>query len=777
MHPQDRLFCEIAVQLELLTRDQVAECLQTLERDPRGRNISNVATELSFMSRAEVDLVLAQQQRVLDRRREARAASKGQREAESRADARPRQPPAATEPRPARPRPIAPPARGAIAGTGQRPNEIAAQRAIEPAPAHRTPEVPAQRVPEPAAPRSFEPFERAFDPAQRSLDPPPSAAGALGDPQRVRRTDPTPTAPWVHASAEPGLAGAEAQLSADPLDDDVRAALEARETLDEHPAALSGKTAPPAVRDEASFEAIGAAFRSVAPPKPALDPSSPPRRKIPTQLEAQPSAPPKDGPPKAYGPSGTLVGPPRPSPAVSATTTTASASKPPPSAAMTGRTAFGVGPAVPATGHGTLLSGAALSSRRPPEAATRARRPVPSGRDWRNPSRPPPPTAALDADPGLLRVSHADTMALPGSAGANRFPQAPALDAPRYLERALEIALQAGASDLHVHAGAPLAIRVDGTLFSLSTSALTRDDTERAIAEVLDETQRTQLLLDGDLRFSHETALGRFRAHAFGQSRGTDIVFRLLPKQLAAAETLGLGPALRSVRDLAPGLFIFSGPAGSGKTTTLAALTAALANDRARHIVSIEDPIEIVHEAGLGLIEQRELGEHVDDHAGAIRLAQLQAADVIVVSDLGEDGALEAALRAASARCIVLAGLRASSAAHALTRLLRVEAARAGERLRHELAHAMRVVMHQRLLPRAKGEGRVVAFECLINTPQVAQLVREDKLPQLTAAMSAGRNLVMILLDDALDELVRAGTITSDAARRAAHRRDRFKGA
>ncbi|HEX4352243.1 MAG TPA: hypothetical protein VHZ95_05000, partial [Polyangiales bacterium] len=197
MHPQDRLFCEIAVQLELLTRDQVAECLQTLERDPRGRNISNVATDLSFMSRAEVELVLAQQQRVLDRRREARAASKGQREAEARAAARPRQDPGAL-PRPNRPAPRAPEA-----------------------PPLRPPQPVGQRAAEPAAQRSFEPpAQRTTEAAlQRSIDPPPSAAGALSDPQRVRRADPTPTAPWVHASAEPGLADSEAPLSSDASSD------------------------------------------------------------------------------------------------------------------------------------------------------------------------------------------------------------------------------------------------------------------------------------------------------------------------------------------------------------------------------------------------------------------------------------------------------------------------------------------------------------------------------------------------------------------------------
>jgi twitching motility protein PilT len=322
-------------------------------------------------------------------------------------------------------------------------------------------------------------------------------------------------------------------------------------------------------------------------------------------------------------------------------------------------------------------------------------------------------------------------------------------------------------------------MRVDGKLWPLTDGVvITRDVAERVIAEVLDQAQRMQLALEGELRFSYALAgVGRVRAHAYSQERGTDIVFRLSPNPLGSAEKLGLSSMLRSVREQPAGLYVCSGPAGAGKTTTLAALTQALVSERARHVVSVESSIEIVHAAGLGLVEQREVGQHVSSFAQGIELAQRQGADIIVVSDLGADGALEASLRAASARCLVLGGLRASSAVQAISKLLRARDARHAERLRFELSHALQLVTHQRLLPRAKGSGRVLALETLVNTPQVSLLFREDKLHQLPAAMSAGRNHGMLLLDDALEELVRAGTISHEAARRVARRRERFKGA
>jgi twitching motility protein PilT len=433
-------------------------------------------------------------------------------------------------------------------------------------------------------------------------------------------------------------------------------------------------------------------------------------------------------------------------------------------------------------GGGTLLTGAALAQRR--KAATDAEaaaskssaRPVPQGRDWRNPSRPPP-LAALGSEAHLSRGGQAEAVAWPANDAPLRKPKLPSPEAARYLDAALAVAVESGASDLHVHSGSALHLRIDAKLWPMNSEhTLSRENAERVIAEVLDESQWMQLMIDGDLRFAYELPeVGRFRAHAYCQERGTDIVFRILPKQLATPEKLGLTAALGSLPEHVAGLCVCSGPSGSGKTTTLATLAQSIAATRALHVVTVESPIEFLHSPGLGLIEQREVGKHVASFAAGIELAQRQGADLIVVSDLGASGALEASLRAVRGRCLVLGSLRASSSAQALSKLLHATDAQHAERLRAELAYALRLLLHQRLVPRAKGPGRVAAVESIVNSAALAQLIREDKLQQLPAVMAAGKGAGMLSLDEALDELLRAGTISTDSARRAAQRRDRFK--
>jgi twitching motility protein PilT len=404
-----------------------------------------------------------------------------------------------------------------------------------------------------------------------------------------------------------------------------------------------------------------------------------------------------------------------------------------------------------------------------------AMRPVPTGREWRNPSRPPPPTAAFEAETSFAHIA-ADIAA----ESVERNPRglnAAALTEPHFVMRALAVANEFGASDLHLHSGSPVCARVDGQLFPLlGEQLLSRAAAERVIAELLDETQRTQLLVDGEVRFAYEMeSIGCLRAHAYAQERGTDLVVRILPKEIGTAEKLGLAAALRTLRDAPAGLCVCSGPAGSGKTTSLAVLVHALSSERALHVVSIEQPIELIHDVGLGLVERREVGVHVASFAEGIEWAERQAADLIVVADLSAPGALAASLHAARARCLVLAGLRASSAANALAKLINSEPAQSAELSRFELAQSLRLLLNQRLLPRARGAGRVAAFETVPNSSALAQLIREDKLQQLPAAMAAGKAVGMSTLDDALDELFRSGVITSETKSRASRKRDRFK--
>jgi twitching motility protein PilT len=425
--------------------------------------------------------------------------------------------------------------------------------------------------------------------------------------------------------------------------------------------------------------------------------------------------------------------------------------------------------------HGTLLEPSGREQRLR-ELAERASNPhpraVPAGRDWRNPSRPPPPMAAFDAEPARAPVdTSAPTIASP------RQLRAPPLDTPRYVDRLLELCHELGASDLQLHAGAAPYARVDGKLWPLAPDQrLTRAQAESAIGELLDDAQQLQIHVDGQLRFVYELAGGlRARAQAFLSEQGMHLALRLLPREVPPAERLGLGPALRVLRDTPHGLCVCSSPAGAGRTTSLFALTAGLIADRALHVVSIEDPIELEHRSGLGLVEQRELGQHVASIAEGVEWALRQSVDVIVISDVLAPGALAACLHACRARCLVLAGMRASNLGSALGRL--IHGSPNPELTRIELAHGLRLLVQQRLVPKARVPGRVAAIEQVVNTPQIAQLIRDDKLQQLPAVMSASKSTGMASLDDALEELVRVGTITPEVAQRAARRSERFKAA
>jgi len=404
-----------------------------------------------------------------------------------------------------------------------------------------------------------------------------------------------------------------------------------------------------------------------------------------------------------------------------------------------------------------------------PAVGTKSARPVPSGRDWRNPSRPPPPSVGLDIELSPLTAS---TPQPP----LGRVIKAPALDTPRYIDRSLELCAELGGSDLYVYAGSVPCLRIDGRLWPLSgEQRLPHIAAERVIAEVLDDNQLMQLSLDGELCCSYQPpgAALRARLHAFGGEQGMNVALHLLPAEAPPAERIGLGPALRVLRESPWGLCICSGPAGSGKTTSLWSLTRALASERALHVVSLESPLELQFPSGLGLCEQREVGRHVASYAEGIEWALSEAADVIVVGDLLAPGAFAASLRASRARCLVLAGMRASSSLGALSRLLS-EPPQEAELLRFELSSALRLLLHQRLVPKAKVAGRTAAFEQLVNTAQVAQLIRDDKLQQLPTVLASSKGAGMSSLDDALDELVRASTITLEAARAAARRSERF---
>jgi twitching motility protein PilT len=345
-----------------------------------------------------------------------------------------------------------------------------------------------------------------------------------------------------------------------------------------------------------------------------------------------------------------------------------------------------------------------------------------------------------------------------------------------YLGRALAVAMRHGASDLHVHSGAPLLIRVDGQLHPLSgNSPLVAEAAEQIIAEITTDAQWTLLSQKGEVDFACEIpGLGRFRANVYREQRGLDAVFRIVPLQPPSLEQLRLPSRLARLTDFRTGMVLCTGPAGCGKSTTLAALLNQLVQTRSDHILTVEDPIEYVFSGGSALVNQRQVGDHTKSFSRALRAALREDPDIIAITELRDYETISLAISAAETGHLVLGTLHTGNAAQTIHRMVSSFPADEQEQVRVMLAESLRAVVSQRLLPLATGSGRVPAVELLMVNTAVSNLIREDKTHQLPSVMQTGKAAGMLTLDDSLGELIAAGTITADAARRVAVKKERF---
>ena len=333
------------------------------------------------------------------------------------------------------------------------------------------------------------------------------------------------------------------------------------------------------------------------------------------------------------------------------------------------------------------------------------------------------------------------------------------------LDRYFEVMLERGASDLHLSVGYPPMLRLKGDLVAHSEGPLDEHRMTALLDELLDERQREQFNRERDLDFAY--ALGdkaRFRCNYLWKHTGPGAVFRTIPSKILSVDQLGLPPIVTELAKRRSGLILVTGPTGSGKSTTLAAMLHYINHHRSGHILTIEDPVEFVHQQAQCLITHREVGEDSPSFADAIRSAGRENADVILVGELRGPETMRLALQLASYGVQIFATVHTNSAAATIDRFINVFPAGQQPAIRGMLAESLAGIVAQQLLKRADGSGRVAAHEVLIGTVAVSTCIRENRTSMIDSVIQAGGRDGMQGMDATLDKLVREGAIRADDA-------------
>ncbi|WP_396641572.1 type IV pilus twitching motility protein PilT [Microbacterium sp.] len=336
------------------------------------------------------------------------------------------------------------------------------------------------------------------------------------------------------------------------------------------------------------------------------------------------------------------------------------------------------------------------------------------------------------------------------------------------LDAVLAAAAAARASDVHLTAGRPALMRVDGDLAPIPGYAdpLSAEWVERAVLSIMSAAQAEDFATHGEVDLSYASAnLGRFRVNVFRQVGAVAVALRFISTTVSTLEKLG-APAI--ARDLAlkpRGLVLVTGPTGSGKSTTLTAMVDIINSTLPAHVITIEDPIEFQHTSRTALIHQREIGSDTASFSEALRRVLRQDPDVILIGELRDAVSVSTALSAAETGHLVLSTLHTQSAAKSINRIVDVFPAHQQDQVRTQLGDTLQGIISQSLLPLAQSEGRTIATEVLVNTPAVANMIRENQIAQIYSAMQAGAALGMHTFDQDLKRLVENGTISEKIAR------------
>jgi twitching motility protein PilT len=334
-----------------------------------------------------------------------------------------------------------------------------------------------------------------------------------------------------------------------------------------------------------------------------------------------------------------------------------------------------------------------------------------------------------------------------------------------HIDSLFDALLAAGGSDLHLGIGHPPTMRLRGDLVAMRSEAITAPEMEALLFEITSADQRRTIVETFDLDFAHAYGdAARFRANYFYKTTGLAAVFRTIPTRVLTLENLGCPPAIRKLAERRAGLVLVTGPTGSGKSTTLAAMVDCINKTRACHVLTIEDPVEFVHAPQRAQITHREIGTHASTYAHAIRSAGREDPDVILIGELRTNETMKLALQLASFGVLVFATVHTNSAAATIDRIVNAFPADEQPQVRGMLSESLAGIVAQQLVRSADGKRRLAVHEILVGSAALASMIRENKTFQIPSLMQAGQAQGMQTMDMALERLVRAGDITHETA-------------